>query len=112
MSEPEFVRVLSLGELDRGEMRAVQVGSREILLCRTRDGVFALDNFCTHARQRMDEGELRRSKLICPLHGAVFDVRTGAVLSGPAILSLRTYPVRLVGESIEVQLPAAAGSAR
>ena len=54
---------------------------RSIVLCRTKDGWYALDDVCTHAYAKMSEGRLRGFRLICPLHGASFDCRTGAVLA-------------------------------
>jgi 3-phenylpropionate/trans-cinnamate dioxygenase ferredoxin subunit len=51
----------------------------------------------------MDEGRLRGTRVICPLHGASFDVRTGAVLGAPANAPLTRYPVRVVDGRIEVQ---------
>lgn len=93
---------MRLAELRPGAMRAVMVGGREILLCRTPGGVFALDNICTHAHARMCEGRLRSMRLICPLHGAAFDVRDGHVLAAPAVSALRTYRTRLVDGAIEV----------
>ncbi len=100
MSSAEIV--VPLSELPIGRMRAFRVGEREILLCRTREGVFALDNVCTHAEARMSEGSLRGARLTCPLHGASFSVTDGCVLGGPATSPLRTYGVRLVGEHVEV----------
>jgi nitrite reductase/ring-hydroxylating ferredoxin subunit len=47
---------------------------------------------------------LRGHRLICPLHGASFDVRNGAVLGAPASAPLPRYPVRIVDGQIEVQV--------
>jgi nitrite reductase/ring-hydroxylating ferredoxin subunit len=100
LSSPEIV--VPLSEMPVGRMRALRVGEREIVLCRTREGVFALDNLCTHAEARMSEGSLRGTRLTCPLHGASFSVIDGSVLAGPATSPLRTCAVRLVGEQVEV----------
>jgi nitrite reductase/ring-hydroxylating ferredoxin subunit len=83
-------------------MRCVDVAGKPILLCHTMEGLRAVDNICTHAFARMDEGRLRGHRLICPLHGASFDVRTGAVLGAPASQPLATYPVRVSDGYIEV----------
>jgi nitrite reductase/ring-hydroxylating ferredoxin subunit len=104
MSETEFQRVLSLADVPQGKMRACEIGGRQIVVCRTRDGVFALDNVCTHAYSRMSEGRLRGSRLICPLHGAAFDVSNGRVLGAPATKPLHTHRVRISGEQIEVAI--------
>lgn len=97
---------MKLSELPCGRMRACVVAGREIVICHTREGVFALDNICTHAHARLCEGRLRGTRLVCPLHGAVFDVRDGHVLGTPAEIPLVTYAVRILGGAIEVASPA------
>jgi nitrite reductase/ring-hydroxylating ferredoxin subunit len=100
----QFEMVLKLAELPLGGMRACLIGTREIVLCHTREGVFALDNICTHAHARLCEGRLRATRLVCPLHGASFDIRDGRVLGPPATVALPTHAVRLVDGAIEVAL--------
>ncbi len=104
MSEGGFQAVLALAELPQGAMRACTVAGREILICHTREGVFALDNICTHAHARMCEGRLRATRIVCPLHGASFDIRDGKALGPPAVVPLPTFPARVVNGMIEVAL--------
>jgi nitrite reductase/ring-hydroxylating ferredoxin subunit len=105
MNEPSFVPVMTLAEIPQGSMQAKVVDGREIVICHTREGgVFALDNICTHAHARMCEGRLRATRLVCPLHGASFDVRDGRVLGPPATVPLPTHAVRVVDGVIEVSL--------
>jgi len=73
------------------------------VICHTREGVFALDNVCTHAHARLCEGRLRATRLVCPLHGASSTSVTAAC-SAPAELPLPTHAVRVVGDAIEVAL--------
>ena len=105
MPESAYQPLLALADVARGRMRSCRVGERELVVCHTRDGVFALDNVCTHAFARMSEGYLKGTRLTCPLHGASFDVRTGTVLGGPATIPLTTYPTRVVSGMVEVELP-------
>ncbi len=106
MTSTGYVAVLPESDLRAGDMRCVDVGETPVLLVRTKEGsLHALHNICTHAHTRMDEGRLRGHRLVCPLHGAGFDARTGAVLSGPATQPLPCYPVRVTDGMIEVQLP-------
>ncbi|MBS0395668.1 MAG: Rieske 2Fe-2S domain-containing protein [Proteobacteria bacterium] len=104
MNARPWLPLLPLAELEPGTPRAVQAGAASLVLCRTAAGVHALDNDCTHACARMDEGRLRGTRLICPLHGAAFDVRTGAVLKGPATRPLASHAVRVVDGVVEVAL--------
>jgi nitrite reductase/ring-hydroxylating ferredoxin subunit len=102
MTETRFEPVMSLAEIPQGSMRPAVVVGREIVICHTREGVYALDNICTHAHARMCEGRLRATRIVCPLHGAAFDIRDGKVLGAPAVVPLPTFPVRVVEGKIEV----------
>ena len=104
MAPGEFVRVMKLEDLRDGRMKSCHIGDREIVLCNVKGEVYALDNVCTHALARMSEGRLKGAKLICPMHGAAFDVKTGTVLSSPATQPLASHAVRIVDGAIEVAL--------
>lgn len=99
-----FVRVARIADVPRGRTLEVVLGTRSILLCHTRDGWFAVDNVCTHAYAKLSEGRLRKTRLICPLHGGSFDCRTGAATGSPAVAPLATHAVRLTGEHVEIAL--------
>src|ERR1700686_2725167 len=104
MSEPRFEPVMPLTDIPQGSMRPVPLGGGEIVICPTREGVYAPDNICSHAHARMCEGRLRATRLVCPLHGASFDIRDGRVLGPPAVVPLGTHAVRVVDGVIEVSL--------
>ena len=93
-------------------MRDCVLDGREIVVCRTKDGgLYALDNICTHAFARMCEGRLRGTRLICPLHGAGFDLRDGRPLGAPATKPLACHDVRVNGDDVEVRVAPAAPAA-
>lgn len=98
----EFTAALPLQAVARGTMRAVTLNGREVLLCHTTNGISAFDNVCSHAFSRMSEGRLRGTRLICPLHGAIFDARDGRVLGPPATLPLCRHMVRINAGVIHV----------
>jgi nitrite reductase/ring-hydroxylating ferredoxin subunit len=104
LSESAFVRVARIADVPRGRMLEVTLGARSILLCHTREGWFAVDNVCTHAYSKLSEGRLRKTRLICPLHGGSFDCRTGAAIGAPAVAPLATYAIRLTAEDVEIAL--------
>ena len=95
---------VALADVAEGRPHVCMAGEREIVICRTKDGIYALDNICTHAHARLNEGRLRGTRLICPLHGASFDVRDGRVLGAPATRPLCTHTLRIVGDRIEISL--------
>ena len=73
-----------------------------ILLCRVGEEVHAVADACTHEDVSLSLGALSGHCLACPLHGAVFDVRTGGVLAAPAETPLRTFPTRIVDGWVEL----------
>ena len=102
MSDLQFHKALALADIPQGSMRPVTLNGREIVICHTKEGVYALDNVCSHAHARMCEGRLRATRIVCPLHGASFDIRDGKVLGPPATLPLPIFQVRVVDGTVEV----------
>jgi len=101
---PGFTAVASLADLPPGSKKLVEVDGQEVLLCHSADRVFAVENRCSHAEERLDCGRLRAGWLACPVHGARFDLATGEPMNPPATLPIQTYPVRITGDTIEIAL--------
>jgi naphthalene 1,2-dioxygenase ferredoxin component len=102
--ETGWVRAASRRELTEGEVLGVEIAGRSIALYDVDGAIFATDNICTHAYARLSDGWLDAEVIECPLHAARFDVRTGKVVDPPATEDLKTYPVRLVDDDIEIKL--------
>jgi 3-phenylpropionate/trans-cinnamate dioxygenase ferredoxin subunit len=66
---------------------------------------FAIGDVCSHDNGPLGDGDLEGYEVTCPRHGAVFDVRTGKVLSLPAIVDIPAFPTRVVDGQIEIGLP-------
>lgn len=101
-----YVEVGKVDELPPGMVTVVEVEGRQLALVNVAGAFFAVDNECTHRGGSMGEGEINEDwsecALECPLHGSVFDVRTGEVLSPPAQEPLRTYAVEVDAGAIRV----------
>lgn len=91
----EFVPVADEQALGDGEMMAVDVRGRRVLLARVGGQVYAIGAVCTHEEGYLDEGESEGFDVICPLHFAGFDVRTGRVTAPPAEHSEPPYDVKI-----------------
>lgn len=63
---------------------------------------FAIESMCTHAMFELDDAPVEGGKIICPLHGAKFCLRTGKVCSAPAYEDLRTFPIQIVNGMVQV----------
>ena len=87
-----------------GDVRETRVQGVYVALARAEGEWFAVDDECTHEECPLSDGELRGVALVCNCHGSEFDVRTGAVLAGPATEPVKTYPVRVVDGRLEVQV--------
>ena len=105
MADLTYHRVASVSEIEEGKMACVTVGERRLLLCRLPEGFFVVDDNCSHADARLSEGRLRGHRIMCPIHGAAFDVRDGKVLGKPAVRPIASFPVRVTGEDVEVGIP-------
>ena len=83
---------------------AKRVEGWSVLVVRTEQGFNAVNDRCTHQASLLSGGRVRRGAIMCPLHGARFDVATGRCLGG-AYPDLRRFPLRVENGMIEVALP-------
>jgi len=100
----EFVRVADLNDIPEGTALKVMLGRRPVAVVNTKEGVFAVDDYCSHADISLSEGEVVDCTIECWLHGSQFDLRTGAALTPPATIPVDTYAVRLVNEGATTQV--------
>ncbi|MBO2521541.1 MAG: ferredoxin [Firmicutes bacterium] len=100
----EFVPVAKAGDLAPGEKMCVIVHGKRVALFNVDGTVYAIDDMCSHAEASLSEGEFRGEVVVCPRHGARFNVKTGAALSLPAWAPVATYPVKVEDGEIKVAL--------
>jgi 3-phenylpropionate/trans-cinnamate dioxygenase ferredoxin subunit len=99
------VEACRLDELPPGSVRIVPVRPLLSIGVYNCDGeLYAIEDRCTHDDGPLCEGEWEPEtcQVICPRHGARFDIRTGAALLLPAYLPAETYPVRVRGDGVVV----------
>lgn len=99
-----FVKVAQQGEIEQNTGRLIEVRGRQIALLRDGDNYHALDNTCTHRGGPLAEGAIEQGEVVCPWHGAHFDLVTGRPACRPASVEVNTYPVRVRGQDIEIEL--------
>jgi 3-phenylpropionate/trans-cinnamate dioxygenase ferredoxin subunit len=95
-------KVAKLSEIAPGTTLRVVADSMEMLLCNVGGKIYAIEDVCTHDGGPLDQGELEGECVVCPRHGATFDVRTGDALTLPAVLPLMTFVVSVEGDDIYV----------
>jgi nitrite reductase/ring-hydroxylating ferredoxin subunit len=98
-------RVASLDEVPAGEPKLVDLDGTRVVLARVGEAVYACGDVCSHRGGPLSQGKLTGSRLACPWHGWMYDVRTGRCLFPGRGASVPTYPVRIDGDAIFVELP-------
>jgi naphthalene 1,2-dioxygenase ferredoxin component len=105
MSTVNFYSVADMSEVTPDIPKRVVVDGHEIALFNVDGEIYATDNICSHAYASLADGFVDGDIVECPLHEACFNIRTGKVLSEPATVDIKTYPVRIVDGRIEVGYP-------
>lgn len=103
--EYEFIHVISLDQLNNGERVFIEVNDHPIVLFNVANEIFAIGDLCTHDDGPLGDGDIEDHVIICPRHGARFDIRSGKALSLPAIVDTPFYPTRIVDGQIEIGFP-------
>jgi 3-phenylpropionate/trans-cinnamate dioxygenase ferredoxin subunit len=101
----EFVTVASVGEIAEGERLIFGIGELPVALFKLDGQYYALADLCSHDDGPVAEGELEELEIICPRHGARFNLESGEALTLPAVVDIPAYPVRVVGDDIQIGLP-------
>jgi nitrite reductase/ring-hydroxylating ferredoxin subunit len=104
MSGENWVAVGNRGELDEGAMKGIELGDLQIAIYNVEGEIYATDNICTHAFAMLTDGFLDGDVIECPLHGGCFKVKTGEGMGAPISEDIKTYPVRLNGDTIEINI--------
>ena len=100
----DWVAVARSDEIDVDDAKQVKVNGLCIALFNVAGKFYATSDICTHAHAFLTEGYVQDGTVECPLHQGVFDIVTGKALRPPVTENLKTYPLRLDGESILIKI--------
>ena len=103
----EYLEIVPVNELPEGERIFIEVAGRSIVIFNLAGKLFAIADICSHDNGPVGDGEIEECEIICPRHGARFDIRTGKATSLPAVVDIPAYPLRVVDGMIEIGLPKA-----
>jgi 3-phenylpropionate/trans-cinnamate dioxygenase ferredoxin subunit len=104
-STADFVEIAPASELPEGERLFVDLGDTPIVLFNIAGKIFAIGDVCTHDDGPLGDGTLEGYNIVCPRHGAEFDIRTGKVAQMPAVVDIPAYPVIVRDGMILVGVP-------
>ncbi len=106
-----FVEITKTTDITNGQMKAVNIEGKEILVINYDGKYFAINGRCTHMGGELVKGRLEGKIVTCPRHGAQFDVTTGSCIRGPRIGLIKlkakdevTYEVKVESDSVKVKL--------
>jgi 3-phenylpropionate/trans-cinnamate dioxygenase ferredoxin subunit len=104
-SEVTFLEIAPADQLPDGERLFIEVAGRSIVIFNLAGKLFAIGDVCSHDNGPVGDGEIEEKEIICPRHGARFDIRTGKATSLPAVVDIPSYPVRVKEGMLEIGLP-------
>jgi 3-phenylpropionate/trans-cinnamate dioxygenase ferredoxin component len=99
------VRAASLAEVPTGCGKLTEVNGTRVVLARVGERVYACADTCSHRGGPLSEGKLSGARLTCPWHGWMYDVRSGQCLLPARGSAIATYPVRIEGDEIWIEVP-------
>jgi len=103
----EIITVKKIGlvrDMEFEQSKIVEADGKEILLVRLGRTITAIGNKCTHAGCRLSNGRIDCETIRCPCHGSMFNVRTGEVVGGPAIIPETAYSVIVENDELFIDM--------
>lgn len=101
----EYLELIPLNQLPEGERIFLEVAGRSIVIFNLAGKLFAIGDICSHDNGPVGDGEIQGTEIICPRHGARFDIRSGKATALPAVVDIPAYPVRVAEGMIEIGMP-------
>jgi 3-phenylpropionate/trans-cinnamate dioxygenase ferredoxin component len=102
MEQIQFYPICNIDDLPAGERLLIDLDNKPVVIFNLAGKYYAMDDVCTHDDGPLGEGEVEGYEIICPRHGARFDIRTGKVLTLPAVQGVQAYPIRVKDGMLEI----------
>lgn len=100
-----WVEACEAEDIDREDVRRWDHGDRSFAIFRTTDDqYYVTDDICTHEYAHISDGFVEGTTVECPRHAGCFDIRTGEALNPPVCVNLRTFPSKVEGGMVYVQI--------
>jgi 3-phenylpropionate/trans-cinnamate dioxygenase ferredoxin subunit len=99
-----FITLAKTSDIKPGEMKTFIIKRIGVLIANVEGTFFATQDLCTHDGGTLREGELVHEEVECPRHGGRFNVKTGAATAMPAMFPIKTFPLKIEGDQILIDL--------
>ena len=104
MSERCWVKAIAKGEVEEEDLVGLKLEGRDIAVYNLGGRFYATDNICTHEHACLSDGFVIDDVIECPRHQGRFHIPTGAAKGAPVHIALKTYPVKIEGDYVFVEL--------
>jgi 3-phenylpropionate/trans-cinnamate dioxygenase ferredoxin subunit len=101
----EYFEIAPASEIPNGERLFVEIGEAAVVIFNIAGKYFAIGDVCTHDDGPLGDGDLEGFNVVCPRHGAEFDVRSGEAVGMPAVVDIPAYPVQIREGTIYIGVP-------
>jgi naphthalene 1,2-dioxygenase system ferredoxin subunit len=99
-----WISTVPTSQLEGEGLASAQAGKLWVALYKVEDEYFATSVVCSHGQASLADGYLEGYLIECPMHQGTFDVRTGAAVGAPCTVPVRSFPVRVANDVIEVEV--------
>ncbi len=99
-----WIDIASIDDVPEDDVMGIDINAKSIALYQVDGEIFATDNICTHGNARLCDGFLEGHEIECPLHQGKFDIRNGKAMCAPLTEDIRTYPVKIEGGRVFVEI--------
>jgi len=102
MAEISYYPICSIDDLPPGERLFIEIGEDPVVVFNIAGDYYAIADVCTHDDGPLGDGDVENHEIVCPRHGARFDITTGEVLTLPAVKGVASYPIRVKDNMVEI----------
>ena len=92
-------------DLPNGERMFVEIDGKPIVVFNIAGQYFAIGDVCSHDDGPLGDGMLEEYNIVCPRHGAEFNVRNGKAVQMPAVIDIPAYPIKVVDSKLILGIP-------
>ena len=100
----EWIDVAPVAELPAGSRKVIGSEIGAIAVFNLEGELYAIEDICTHDGGELASGICVGDQIICPRHGSRFCIKTGKVLTPPALEDIETFPVRIENGTVQVDI--------
>lgn len=91
-------------DIKEGRLKGLKVDGRTFIVGRYKGQLFAMDGKCSHFGFDLSYGTIKDGVVVCPAHGAEFDLTTGKKMVHPGAKDMRVYTVSVEGDDVYIEI--------